>query len=74
VQVSLSPAEVWVFLEGRKIAHHQRSYVPADVVLDPEHARLLKLARQARRSLAQGDVSIEVPDLAHYDALLGVAL
>jgi transposase len=74
VQVRLSPAEVRVFLEGREIARHQRSYVPADVVLDPEHARLLKLARQAHRSLAQGDVPVEVPDLARYDALLGVAL
>lgn len=74
VQVRLSPAEVRVFLEGREIVQHQRSYVPADVVLDPEHARLLRLARQARRSLVQGDVPVEVPDLSRYDALLGVAL
>lgn len=51
-----------------------RSYLPADVVLDPEHARLLKLAREARLSLRQGDVTVEVPDLARYDSLLEVAL
>jgi hypothetical protein len=48
--------------------------VPADVVTDPDHARLLRLAQAARLSLAQGDVPVEVPDLARYDALLGAAL
>jgi transposase len=74
VGVRLSPVEVRVFLEGREIAHHERSYVPADVVTDPDHARLLRLAQAARLSLAQGDVPVEVPDLARYDALLGAAL
>ena len=41
VQVRLSLSEVFVFLEGREIARHARSYVPADVVIDPDHARAL---------------------------------
>ncbi len=74
VQVRLSPTAVRVFLEGRLIACHERSYVPADVVTDPDHVRLLRLAREARASLARGDVPAEVPDLTHYDALLGASL
>lgn len=35
VQIRLSPAAVVVHLEGAEIARHQRSYAPADVVLDP---------------------------------------
>src|SRR5680860_684998 len=48
VQIRLSPQEVRIFLEGRLIALHRRSYVPADCVLDPEHARALIAAREAR--------------------------
>ena len=49
VQVRLSLTEVFVFLEGRVIARHARSYVPADVVVDPEHARALQAAREAEQ-------------------------
>ena len=74
MQVRLSLTEVSVFLEGRLLAHHARSYVPADVVIDPEHARALREAREAKGRLACGDVHLDLPDLARYDALLGVTL
>ncbi len=73
LSVTASLAEVVVRLEGREIARHKRSYVPADVVLDPAHARALRLSRQARRQLEHGDVDLEIADLARYDALLGTA-
>jgi len=74
VHVRVSLAEVVVFLEGREIARHVRSYVPADVVVDPDHARALLAAREAEHRLRRGDVPLEIPDLARYDALLGVTL
>jgi len=74
VQIRVSLAEVVVSLEGREIARHVRSYVPADVVIDPDHARALLAAREAEHRLKRGDVALEVPDLSRYDALLGVAL
>jgi transposase len=74
VQIRMSLAEVSVFLESRLLAHHARSYVPADVVVDPEHARALRAAREAKGRMAQGDVHLELPDLSRYDALLGVTL
>ncbi len=73
VQVRSSLAEVVVHLEGSEIARHRRSHVPADVVISPDHARELRLARDARARL--NDAAIEVPevDLARYDALAEVA-
>lgn len=71
VQVRMSPREVVVHLEGSKIARHRRSYAPADVVIDPRHARALRLAREARSRLAAGDVELEAIDLFRYDALTG---
>jgi hypothetical protein len=73
VAVRLSLSEVWVYLEGERIAHHTRSWVPADVVLDPEHARALRLARSAQRRLAAGDVAVPAPDLSVYDTLVGLS-
>jgi transposase len=74
VQIRLSPTAVVVHLEGAEIARHQRSYAPADVVLDPRHARALRLARAARARLAAGDVALEAVDLGRYDRLAsGVA-
>ena len=70
VQIRLSPAAVVVHLEGAEIARHQRSYAPADVVLDPRHARALRLARAARARLAAGDVTLEAVDLGRYDRLV----
>ena len=72
VQVRISPREVVVHLEGKEIARHRRSFQPADVVLDPRHARALRLARQARSRLQAGDVELEETDLARYDALVGL--
>lgn len=74
VHVRVSLTEVFVHLEGREIARHTRSYVPADVVVDPEHVRALRAAREAEHRLRRGDVLLEVPDLSRYDRLLGVTL
>lgn len=73
VQVHISLTEVRVFHEGRQIASHRRSYVPADVVLAPEHARALRLAREARAALERAVVELEEIDLGRYDALAEVA-
>lgn len=69
VQIRLSPTEVQVFCDAAQIARHLRSFVPADVVLAPAHARALRLAREARGRLASGDVCLPEVDLARYDAL-----
>jgi transposase len=73
VQVRVGPREVVVHLDGAEIARHRRSFAPADVVLDPGHARALRLAREARSQLRTGDVEVEVVDLGRYDAAAGVA-
>ncbi len=62
-----------MFCEGRQIACHRRSFVPADVVLDPVHARALRLARDAHRRLNRRDLEMEPVDLARYDALAEVS-
>jgi len=72
VQVRCSLTEVVVHLEGELLARHRRSFVPADVVLDPAHARALRLHRNARRRLETGDVEVPVADLARYDAVMGL--
>lgn len=72
VQVRVSPSQVVVHLEGVEIARHPRSFAPADVVLDPRHARALRLAREARSRLQAGDIDLEAPDLARYDRLAGL--
>jgi transposase len=71
LSVRTSLSEVVVHLEGTEIARHARSYVPADVVLHPAHARALRLEREATTRLVRGDVAVEVPDLARYDELTG---
>ncbi len=73
VQIRSSPVEVVVHLEGREIARHARSFVPADVVIAPEHARALRLARQARARLDQAAVDVPEVDLSRYDALADAA-
>lgn len=72
VAVRMSSRELVVHLDGNEIACHARSYIPSDVVLDPVHARALRLSREARQRLRTGDVALEVPDLSRYDALAGV--
>ncbi len=74
VQIQHLLTQALIFLEGRLLARHTRSYVPADVVIDPEHARALRAARGAKGRLASGDVHLDLPDLARYDALLRVTL
>ena len=72
LQARISPTEVTVFCEGRQIARHARSFVPADVVLDPVHARQLRLARNAHRRLTHRDPDMAPVDLARYDTLTEV--
>ena len=73
VQIVSSPSEVIVHLEGREIARHHRSYVPADVVIAPCHARALRLAREARARLAEAELQLPPVDLTRYDELVGAA-
>ncbi|MCI0689061.1 MAG: IS21 family transposase [Sporichthyaceae bacterium] len=71
LSVRATVEEVVVFCERDEVARHRRSWVRADVVLAPAHARQLRLARQAQRALASGDVAVELPNLAAYDELVG---
>lgn len=73
VQVRSSLHEVVVHLEGELIARHARSFVPADVVLAPAHARALRLHKSAQRALRSGDVTISAPDLTRYDTVVGLS-
>jgi hypothetical protein len=70
VQVTSSPRQIVIHLEGHEIARHARSYVPADVVLAPAHARALRLAREARARLDEAAVELPEVDLARYDAIV----
>jgi transposase len=72
IGIRVSPTTVQLSSEGREIAVHARSFVPADVVLDPAHGRAVRLAREARDRLADGDVEVPSVDLARYDALFEV--
>jgi hypothetical protein len=70
LQVRVSTTEVTISCDGVEVARHRRSYVPAGVVLDPTHARQLRLARDAHQRLRGGDPQLPAPDLARYDALM----
>jgi transposase len=72
VGIRVTPHEVRLSSEGRLIATHRRSFVPADVVLDPAHGRAVRLAREARDRLTGGDVELPTVDLARYDAFWDV--
>lgn len=69
VRILVSPTEVEVFCDGEPIARHARSFVPADVVLAPAHARALRLSREAKGHLHGGDVELPEVDLGRYDEL-----
>lgn len=69
IAVTVTPDTVHLACEGREIAAHARSFVPADVVIDPAHGRAVRLAREARDRLVAGDVPLPPVDLARYDAL-----
>jgi transposase len=72
IGIRVSPTTVQLSSEGREIAVHARSFVPADVVLDPAHGRAVRLAREARDRLREGEPDAPVVDLARYDALFEV--
>jgi hypothetical protein len=71
VQLQVTLKRVVVRLEGTVIAEHERSWIPADVVMAPTHLRLLREHRDARQSLRAGDVDVPTPDLAAWDAIAG---
>ncbi|MCC5947078.1 MAG: IS21 family transposase [Nitriliruptoraceae bacterium] len=71
VQIALTLERVVVRLEGTVIVEHDRSWIPADVVMAPTHLRLLREHREARKALAAGDVEVPVADLSVFDALAG---
>lgn len=73
VQVRASLREVTITSEGELVAAHRRSYVPADVVLDPVHARQLRLHREAKGRLAESDVAVPAVDLSLYDRAVGLS-
>lgn len=69
VGIRVGPTLVHLSCEGAEIARHRRSFVPADVVLDPAHGRAIRLAREAADRLRTGDVDLPATDLAAYDRL-----
>lgn len=71
--VRASLTEVLVFCDGTEAARHPRSWARADVRLLPQHARELRLAREAATALGAGEVEVEVARLADYDELTGLA-
>lgn len=71
IAIRVTPHIVRLTSEGSEIASHERSFVPADVVLAPAHGRAIRLAREARARLSAGDVELPEIDLARYDALVG---
>jgi len=72
IGVRVTPTEVRLSCEGTPIATHRRSFVRADVVLAPAHGRAIRLAREARDRLAEGEPEAPVVDLARYDRLFEV--
>src|SRR5665647_800242 len=74
VQIRLALHELRIFCEGRLVAAHVRSYVPADVVRDGEHMAALREAQAAQRRLRDGEPELPAVDLARYDALVGAPL
>ena len=72
IGVRVTPDTVRLSCEGTEVAVHARSFVRADVVLDPAHGRAIRLAREARQRLAEGEPEAPVVDLGRYDALFEV--
>jgi transposase len=69
VAIRVGPKTVRITSEGREIARHWRSFLPADVVLAPAHGRAIRLAREAADRLRDGEPELPPVDLARYDAL-----
>ena len=72
IGIGVSSTEVRLSCEGSGIAEHRRSFVPADVVLDPSHGRAIRLAREARHRLREQEPELPTVDLARYDRLFEV--
>jgi transposase len=72
IGIRVTPGAVRLSCEGVPIAEHRRSFVRADVVLDPAHGRAIRQAREARARLAEGEPEAPVVDLARYDRLFEV--
>ncbi len=73
IGIRVTPTAIYLSSEGREVAVHARSFVPADVVLAPAHGRAMRLAREARDRLIDGDVELPAVDLARYDAIWEVS-
>ena len=71
--VRASLTSVIMFCDGSEAARHPRSWARADVRLLPQHARELRLARDAAKALRAGDVAVDVARLSDYDELTGLA-
>jgi len=71
VSVRVTTRRVHIACEGSEIAVHDRSFVPADVVLAPAHGRATRLAREAADRLRHNEPELPPVDLARYDALFG---
>lgn len=69
ITAHVSSETVRLLSEGAEIALHRRSFVPADVVLAPAHGRAIRLAREARDRLADGEPELPPVDLGRYDRL-----
>jgi transposase len=69
IGIRVSPSTVRLSCEGAEVAVHARSFLPADVVLDPAHGRAIRLAREAATRLRDGDPELPPVDLGRYDAL-----
>jgi hypothetical protein len=69
IGVRVSPSMVRLSCEGIEVAVHARSFLSADVVLDPAHGRAIRLAREAADRLRDGDRELPAVDLARYDVL-----
>jgi transposase len=72
IGIHLSPTTVRLTCAGSEVAVHARSFVRADVVLAPAHGRAIRLAREARDRLADGEPELPAVDLGRYDALFEV--
>ncbi len=72
ISVHVSTDTVRLLSEGTEVAVHRRSFIPEEVVLAPAHGRAIRLAREARDRLADGDRDLPPVDLARYDALFEV--
>ena len=73
IWVRVSPDTVRLACEGQVIAEHRRSFVRADIVLDPAHGRAIRQAREARRRLRDREPQLPAVDLARYDRLVRVS-